>query len=287
MRGGAGLAARAVVQAGLAERTEDVRVHSHASGLFTIVRADAPLGRAAVKLEPASVCRAEVEGLEALRATGAPVPRVLSVLEEEGNAALVMEFLEAAKASRSEDSLASALAGLYRMQQVSWGWPGSNFIGSLPQPNQVRSAFEVHWWHDRIQPQLDRAVLHGLLPSSLSARLEKMIHARSSQWQLGAARPRLVHGDLWSGNVFFSTQGPMLIDPAVAWGHPEQDLAMLELFGSPLSARMLDQVALDIGLSPGRAERRSFFQLYPLLVHVNIFGSGYKAQFEEALAGCE
>ena len=101
-------------------------------------------------------------------------------------------------------------------------------------------------------------------------------------------QPSLVHGDLWSGNVFADSDGrPVLIDPAVYRGHREVDLAMMELFGGFEDA-VFARYAESSPLLPGYAsERRHVYQLYPLLVHVNLFGSGYLAPLDAALRALE
>jgi fructosamine-3-kinase len=97
---------------------------------------------------------------------------------------------------------------------------------------------------------------------------------------LPAGRPALLHGDLWWGNVLFGTDGRgWLIDPSVHGGHPEEDLAMLALFG-PVPARLLGAYAEVLPLRPGWEERVALFQLPPLLVHAVLFGGGYRAQVE-------
>ena len=92
--------------------------------------------------------------------------------------------------------------------------------------------------------------------------------------------PALLHGDLWWGNVLFGSDGrAWVIDPSVHGGHPEEDLAMLGLFGE-----VPDRLRAAYGevrpLSPGWEERVALFQLYPLLVHTVLFGGGYRAQAE-------
>ena len=93
-----------------------------------------------------------------------------------------------------------------------------------------------------------------------------------------------VDGDLWHGNLVVGPGGRRyLIDPSVAQSNPEQDLAMLDLFGSILSAAQLETIARNAGVGPGFSERIPFWQIYPLLVHVNIIGGSYVRQLTDAV----
>jgi len=95
--------------------------------------------------------------------------------------------------------------------------------------------------------------------------------------------PARLHGDLWSGNLHVDSEGePCLIDPAVYGGHREMDLGMMRLFGG-FSARVFDAYAEQYPLSPGYQDRIQLMQLYPLLVHVNLFGGGYVASVRNAV----
>ena len=102
---------------------------------------------------------------------------------------------------------------------------------------------------------------------------------------LGPAEPPArLHGDLWGGNLHTGEGGePVLIDPAVYGGHREVDLAMMRLFGG-FGERVFDAYAEVHPLAPGSAERVSLYQLYPLLVHVNLFGGGYASQVEQIVS---
>ena len=95
--------------------------------------------------------------------------------------------------------------------------------------------------------------------------------------------PARVHGDLWGGNLHVDERGePCLIDPAPYGGHREMDLAMMRLFGG-FSSRTFDAYEEAYPLSPGHEERVSLYQLYPLMVHVNLFGGSYAGSVESAL----
>ena len=97
---------------------------------------------------------------------------------------------------------------------------------------------------------------------------------------LPAGGPALLHGDLWWGNVLFGADGrAWLIDPSVHGGHPEEDLAMLALFGT-VPDRLLAAYREAVPLEPGWPERVALFQLYPLLVHSVLFGAGYRSRAE-------
>ena len=110
-----------------------------------------------------------------------------------------------------------------------------------------------------------------------------MTSARLPQRCGPAEPPARLHGDLWGGNLLTDEHGaPVLIDPAVYGGHREVDLAMMQLFGG-FSARVFDAYHEAHPLAPGWRERAPLYQLYPLLVHVNLFGGSYLGGVRRAL----
>ena len=159
-----------------------------------------------------------------------------------------------------------------------WGWARANFIGSLPQDNRPAATWAGFWAERRFRPQLEMARAAGREagPSTewemLFDRLPELLAPAEDD------RPSLLHGDLWGGNVHSAAGEPALIDPAVYRGHREADLAMAELFGG-FDARFHAAYAEAWPLLPGyREARRAIYQLYYLLVHVNLFGGGYGAR---------
>jgi fructosamine-3-kinase len=256
-------------------------------------RVEGPNGPYFVKYSddaPSGIFAAEARGLEALAAAGSElvVPRVLTIcddLEPDTPAWLALEWLEPApRAAGFGERLGRGLAALHR-SGGAWGWEEDNFIGSLPQENAPAASWAAFWWARRLEPQLRLAHAAGRLPG------------REREWErLREALPRLLapaeddgpsllHGDLWSGNVVASARGPALVDPAAYRGHREVDLAMTELFGG-FGADFHAAYDEAWPLRPGyREERRGVYQLFYLLVHVNLFGGGYVAQTAEVLRG--
>jgi len=153
------------------------------------------------------------------------------------------------------------------------GWPRDNRCGPTPQRNTPCTDGRVFQREHRLLALGEACRQRGLLDHATFAALER-IAGDLERW-LADAEPRLIHGDLWSGNVLHTPEGPALIDPAVYYHYPEVDLAMLTLFGRPGAAFF---EAYWDGEPPADWPRRErLFQLYPLLNHLYLFGGGYRA----------
>jgi fructosamine-3-kinase len=234
---------------------------------------------------PSGMFAAEADGLRALRdeaaRCGLRVPEVVA-LGGEGAAAswLLLEWVPRGSAGDGRgERLGSGLALLHRSRAggAGYGWERGNFIGSLPQPNDPSADWGSFWRDRRLAPQLELARRRGRLARAEAGLLDELLD-RTGEALAGAATdgPSLVHGDLWSGNAYAGPAGePVLVDPAVYRGHREVDLAMSELFGG-FPAGWLDAYREAWPLDPSYAPlRRPIYQLYYLLVHVNLFGGSY------------
>jgi fructosamine-3-kinase len=182
--------------------------------------------------------------------------------------------------------LGAGLARLHRSGAPGFGHVEDNFIGRLPQSNTMTPTWAEFYAEQRLAAQVRSAVDTGRLPPSWTARLSRLA-ARMPTLAGPPEPPARLHGDLWSGNVISDEQGgPVLIDPAVYGGHREVDLAMLRLFGSP-SPNLLAAYEEVWPLDPDHAARLRLYQLYPLLVHVNLFGGSYVQAADAALRAYE
>ena len=235
---------------------------------------------------PVGMFAAEARGLEFLRqARALRLPEVLAVsAAEEAPAFLLLEFIRSAKRRPGfDEQLGRGLAELHRFEARQFGFSERNFIARLVQENRPHASWADFYREQRLEPQLRAAVAAGRAPPALLRKFEQLFEVLPELVRNPEAPARL-HGDLWSGNLHVDEQGaPCLIDPAVYGGHREMDLAMMRLFGG-FSERVFAAYAEAYPLSHGHAERVRLCQLYPLLVHVNLFGGGYLGSLEQALS---
>ncbi|MFJ7074049.1 fructosamine kinase family protein [Streptomyces sp. NPDC098781] len=158
------------------------------------------------------------------------------------------------------------------------GGPEDAYIGLAPMRNVTGPDWPRWYAEHRVLPYLRRAVDEGTLSAAEATVIERVCE-RLPELAGPAEPPARLHGDLWNGNVLWGADGHVwLIDPAAHGGHRETDLAMLGLFGCPHLDRVLAAYQEATPLAAGWRDRIGLHQLFPLLVHVVLFGRGYADQ---------
>jgi fructosamine-3-kinase len=260
--------------------------------LGVAVRTSEPLGGGAARAEladgrtvvvknaEASSLAAEAAGLRWLRVPGGTsVPAVLDVDPQR----LVTEFVPRGSAGvGAAAAFGRSLAHLHGAGAPAFGaappdGPSAAWIGRAPMRNESSPSWPEWFAADRVLPYLRAASDAGELTGEEAAVVERVCD-RLPALAGPAEPPARLHGDLWSGNVLWSPSGAWLIDPAAHGGHRETDLAMLALFGCPHLDAVLRAYDETVPLAAGWRERVPLHQLFPLLVHVVLFGRGYAGQ---------
>ena len=211
----------------------------------------------------------EARMLRDMAATGARVPLVKGMSD---SVLLLEDLKETAPTAAGWQSLGETLIHLHRPVRARYGRASDYAFGPEIIRNTPHSDWVEFWAGCRLLDVPDR------LPADLRRRIERLVQRLPDLLPRQPA-PALLHGDLWSGNVLFSGADAWLIDPACYIGHAEVDIAMLHLFGTP--GAEFDAAYGD--LEPGWQERRPIYQLWPALMHLRLFGNGYRGLVDSRL----
>lgn len=228
----------------------------------------------------------EADGLRALAKACAEdeglirVPEVLAA----GDGFLALEWIREGRAGDPGARLGEGLAALHRHTDSHYGWHEDNWIGSLPQPNgrvAAEGGCGAFFAARRLQEQARQGA--GRLGAGLRKRLDRLCERIDELLPLADERPALIHGDLWGGNWTTDEAGvPWIYDPAVHFGCREAELSFTRLFGG-FPSSFYDAYQASFPLAPGFGGRVDLWNLYPLLVHANLFGGGYASRVDGIL----
>ena len=224
---------------------------------------------------------AEAAGLQELAAVQeVRVPKVIDHGQCGGQAYLVLEYLALSGLRGNSASLFGAqLARLHRKRQPYFGWSIDNTLGSTPQHNQRHDDWVSFWQQQRLGKQLAFAADNGYT-GSLQRKGEKLMENIPAFFRDYRPHPSLLHGDLWGGNASADHDGnPVMYDPACYYGDREADIAMTELFGG-FGADFYAAYQAEYALDADYKSRKTLYNLYHILNHLNLFGGGYKHQAE-------
>ncbi len=226
---------------------------------------------------------AEFKGLELLQSAGAlHIPKPISCFTVNENQCLFLEFIDSGRRkSDFFEDFGRKLAILHKHSAEQFGLNHDNYIGSLLQSNRKHTSWASFFSEERLLPQFKLALDGGMLDSDAGKRLNSLCGQLVNIFP--EETPALLHGDLWSGNYMTGPDGyAAVFDPAVYYGHREMDLAMSKLFGG-FAPEFYEAYHKEFPLAQGWEERMEICQLYPLLVHVNLFGAGYSQPVKSIL----
>lgn len=211
-----------------------------------------------------------------------PVPAVL----HEDDSLLLMSYLDGGGGlnAGAQRHAADLVAALHGVTADRFGFPCDTVIGGLAQPNPWSGSWRTFFRDQRLMAMGNDARRAGRLPGAMMTRLEKFC-AKLDRWIGEPAAPSLIHGDMWSGNVLAKDGGIAgFIDPAIYYADAEIELAFTTLFGT-FSDAFFDRYQDHRPIAPGFfEERRDIYTLYPLLVHVRLFGGSYVGSVDRTLS---
>lgn len=226
----------------------------------------------------------EAAGLHLLASTGEiRVPGVILHGQAGDDIFLVLEYINSTSRKNTFWSdFGRSLARMHRHSADFFGLDHDNYMGAIPQSNRKHMAWSEFFILERLEPMVKMARNDGFLTRDSISSFERLYKKLPEIFP--PEPPALIHGDLWTGNHMVDEKGnACLIDPAVHYGHREMDIAMSRLFGS-FAPEFYDAYHAEYPLEKGWRERVDICNLYPLLIHVNLFGEGYVGSVERIVS---
>ena len=226
-------------------------------------------------LQQAHNLAVEAKGLQLLRSTQTfRIPEVILQKNTEHNCYLLLTYIQPGNPQKNYWTyFGKTLALLHQNSRPRFGLEYDNYIGALPQENSQSSDWISFFRERRLRPMVEMARKKGLMPATLSGKFDNLYKNLSSL--IPEESPSCVHGDLWGGNILCGTDGlPVLIDPSVHYAHREIELAFMTMFDR-IPKQFYEAYEEIFPLKRGYKERFGLYNLYPLLVHLNLFGAGY------------
>jgi len=225
----------------------------------------------------------EALGLRTIADAGTiAVPEVIACDNFEDYSFLLLQWIETRRpTTEASETLGRQLAAMHQCSAEYFGLDADNYMGSLHQSNKKHSSWAEFFIYERLMPMVKMASAKALLNNKDQLSFEKLYLRLSNLFD--EEPPALIHGDLWGGNYLISIdEKPYLIDPAASYGHREFDIAMTTLFGG-FASGFYEAYNEAFPLADGWDDRLDLWNLYPLLVHLNLFGASYLGQVKDCL----
>jgi fructosamine-3-kinase len=210
------------------------------------------------------------------------VPAVIACTEIDQHQILLLEWIEGGlRTEKFWKEFGRQLAQLHIVTNTDFGLGENNYMGALPQKNNQKKSWPEFFIQCRLEPQIKIALDKGLLQSKAITVFDRLFLRIPEIFD--EEKPSLLHGDLWSGNFMCDQHSePVLIDPAIYFGHRSVDLAMTTLFGG-FDKDFYESYHYHFPFPPNYKEQWEICNLYPLLIHLNLFGAGYLSEIEGTL----
>ncbi|HLR54275.1 MAG TPA: fructosamine kinase family protein [Pseudogracilibacillus sp.] len=232
---------------------------------------------------PPGFFKSESTGLRLIKETNTiSVPNHLSYSDQQGNAFLLLEWIEGKKNADTEEILGQKLAEFHQCTSNMHGFHTDSYIGLLKQPNELNASWLEYYRNKRLTPQLEMGIHSGFITGERREKLEVLISSLE-KWIPSDVTPSYLHGDFYVGNWIVGPGGePYVVDPSFLFGDRHLELAFSELFGG-FSDTFYEAYQEAYPLEMEYETLKPLYQLYYLLAHLNLFGETYGPPIDRIL----
>ncbi|AUJ23765.1 fructosamine kinase family protein [Virgibacillus dokdonensis] len=239
-----------------------------------------------MKLNEASPARffaLEAKGLALIKSTNTmDVPDVIGYSDKEGESFLLLEWVNGHRTEHTDKLLGERLAAMHQTSGEQHGYSEATFIGTLQQPNSWYDSWLSYYRDCRLKTQLQIGIKRNVIHAQRREKLERLL-VRLDRWIPNNISPAYLHGDLWGGNWIVGEHGiPYFIDPSFLFGDRHFDIAFTEVF-SGFSTSFYEAYKATFPLADYYKDCKPLYQLFYLLVHLNLFGEVYGSNVDRIL----
>lgn len=219
-----------------------------------------------------------------VKSAGINVPTPIGIVQVENGTLFIMEALNAIERRPPQwRQIGKTLARIHQLKADNCGFPTNGLHGPLFQDNTPTRDWAAFYGERRLSPMLRTAVDSGNIPSSVTSQVERLIQ-RLPELCGPDPTPSLLHGDAQQNNFISTEEGVFVIDPAVYYGNPELDLALVDCF-QPVPDDVFDSYREEMPMDAGFVERRNLWRVPIYLAAVAIEGPVHLSRLISALQG--
>lgn len=232
---------------------------------------------------PPGFFKSEATGLRLIKESNTVlVPNFLSYSDHAAESFLLLEWIEGEETDTTEIQLAQKIAELHKVVGPNHGFKTDTYIGILEQPNELKANWLEYYRDFRLQTQIKYGADQGFIKGERLKKLNKLLD-KLDQWIPSFIEPSYLHGDLYAGNWIVGPAGqPYLVDPSFLYGDRHFEIAFTHLFPG-FSKKFYDAYEEAYPLRPDFADVKPLYQLYYLIIHLNMFGEPYGKRIDEIL----
>ncbi len=199
---------------------------------------------------------------------------------------LIMEYIENNKdyPNKTNLDLIESIIKIHSISNNAFGFNFNTQLGALEQINNYETNWPKFFINKRLDPIFELANKKESMGSDINKKINNLLVNIESFIPRNIV-PRLLHGDLWEGNILFNKKKfAGFIDPGSFFGHNEMEVAYLRWFNPPfIDSQFLEKYNNYITLDKAYYSYEAVYQLFYALCNVALWDKSYIKEVKNLL----